>query len=312
VALAGARPPEVGAALPGAVGAFEPAKWVLPNADLVLAINVQQLVASPLMKKNGLEGLRDLIKSDPVASEVFKEAGLDPLRDIHAVVVSGLATKEPQVLTVMRGNFDLDRFHAAAVNQSKKHPRELQILKEGGVHLYKIAAQDQHLFGAFAGKETLVFAASKEGALEAVRTGGTRVAPLRRELSAAVDRLGEKDSIGLAMVMTPELKGMMAKVPQAAKVAPKLEAATARVQVTDAATLSLALQATDAKAAKDLNILLQQGKAVLTLALLANEDVGPLAGELLDATRIGVAGNAATVDLRVTNEMIEKGLKKGK
>src|SRR4051812_14317640 len=64
-------------------------KWVMDNADFVLAINVKQLSASDVMTKGGADTLKALVKAEPKLSAAFESAGVDPFKDVDSVLFSG-------------------------------------------------------------------------------------------------------------------------------------------------------------------------------------------------------------------------------
>src|SRR5215217_7360605 len=64
-------------------------KWVMDNADFVVALDVKQLAASEVMAKGGSDALKALVKAEPRASGVFEASGIDPLKDVDSVLFSG-------------------------------------------------------------------------------------------------------------------------------------------------------------------------------------------------------------------------------
>ena len=81
----------------------------------------------------------------------------------------------------------------------------------------------------------------------------------------ALSKVGGKESIWLAAVITDEIKKQMASNPQAKDLAPKLEAVTGTINVANDVQTNLVIHTTDAKAAADVKKILNQVKPLLTL-----------------------------------------------
>src|SRR5262249_3877569 len=105
--------PADAAPLPGHVkGRFEPEKWLAADAEMVMAINVRQMLDSPLMKKGGsLDELKKMVNANEQLKTMLKAVELDPFRDIHAVLASGSLSmgKDVRALVVVRGKYNLPK-----------------------------------------------------------------------------------------------------------------------------------------------------------------------------------------------------------
>src|SRR5262245_44761739 len=66
--------------------AFEPDKYLPNDTDAVVVVNVQQILASPLVRTHYAAALPDLLKSNEDVHKVLKSTGLDPLKDIDQVI----------------------------------------------------------------------------------------------------------------------------------------------------------------------------------------------------------------------------------
>jgi len=315
-APAGAAP--VAAEPPG--GRFQATRWLVNDAEMVVIVNVRQMLDSALMKKDAIARLKALLANDAKAKGVIEATGVDPLQDIEAIVVSGSAPSgrdvKPQDVkaqAVVRGKFDRTRIHGAAEKFAKKHPDELKILaREGGVQLYEIKADKQALFAAFADNATLVVTPSREATVEAVKNAGRGPARVNKDLQAVLPKFSGKESMTLVLVVNEEMKKAIGKMPQVADVASKLETVTGTVNLTDAATTSLAVNTTDAKVAEKLLQVFNQVKTLGEVLAPNMEELGPFAGEVLKAMKLATNSKSVTLDLKVTPEMIEKAGKKEK
>src|SRR3954451_4338323 len=115
-------------------------KYLPSDSQFVVAVNVHQLLESPLVKKYGLEKLKEGLQKDE-AKEFMKRTGLDPMKDVTSFVLAGnpSATQQDRVLIVVHGKFDIAKIESTVDEELKKKPSDdVQITKEGDVRLYKI------------------------------------------------------------------------------------------------------------------------------------------------------------------------------
>jgi len=298
-------------------GRAEAEKWMLDDAEVVFIVNVKQMLASDLMKQGGTQHLQGLLKSQAQASKALESIGLDPFKDVDGLLVTGSGASSPKdakVRVVVRGNFDTAKIQAAAEKVAKDKPDELKITKDGSTQLYQIKGKgdDQTMFGAFADRSTLVLTNTREGTLDTVKSGGKNPARIKDGMKSALDKFSGKETVAAAVAVTEEMKKQISKVPQVAALAPKLQTITAAVTLTDAAELNVVANTSDPKAAEQLQKVLSLVKATGELMVQNNEDLPPIAGELISAVQIKKDNDAARLDLKVTKEMIEKATKKKK
>src|SRR5262245_44856070 len=94
--------------------AAEPDKFLPSDTEQLVTINFRQILDSALVKKVGLDMLRDLLKSEETVSEVLKDLGLDPFKDLEKLQIAGPADVEgDKALMILSGKFDVDKFKAA-------------------------------------------------------------------------------------------------------------------------------------------------------------------------------------------------------
>jgi len=306
----------VGNAAPGApaapAGKFEPEKWLAESSDVVMAINVRVLLDSAMMKKGGLPAIKDALKNNEMATTILKSAGIDPFKDIDTILISGTGKdkKDARAQIIIRGNFDPEKFRSAAETCAKKNPDDVKVTKSDGQYLYEMNFPQGKLIGAFADKATFVMTQSKDATLDVVKNGGKKVASINKALKGAVNKFTGKESMAMALVVTDEMKKALGKLPQAAEVAPKLETINANLLLTNEANFNLILNTSDAASAKKAGMLLRQAKSLVELAILNNEDIPPVASDLLAALKITAERSSVVVNLKVTQELLDKGNKK--
>jgi hypothetical protein len=297
----------------GIKGAGEDAdKWLLPDAEVVMTINVKQLVGSDLMKAN-LPKIKDLMKNNEQIKAVLDATGLDPFKDITSILVSGSGStaKDAKALIVVKGKFDADKIHTALKKEAEKKEKEgeIELVTEGGKQLYKFKSHDQALFAGFAGSSILVMTPSKEATLDAIKNGGRKTVKMSKEMRDALATFTGKESLTVATVVTDELKKTLEKAPQVGKAAAKLKTLTAALTVTNEVSLNINGATSEAKAAEQLS----RGLSVLKAAAgVATDELPPIVGEILEAIKITSANENVTIALKITKEMLEKANKQDK
>jgi len=289
--------------------------WMVNDAEVVVLVNVKQMLASDIVKKEGgIEAIKGAIAGNEQAKAVFEATGIDPLKDINTILLSGTAAspKDVKALVVVRGKFDLDKIHSAAEKFAKKHPDELKLTKSGTINLYEVKGKDQTGYAAFVDGGALVVTTNKDATVEAVKNVGKKPAKMNKELKGAMTRFDGKESMAMALVVTEEMKKALGKLPQTAEVAPKLQTLTGTIKLTDAAATDLTINTEDAKAAAKLEVTLKQLKSLAELMVLNNEEVGPVASKVLEQVKINTTKNSVSINLKLTKDLIEKAGKKDK
>jgi hypothetical protein len=282
------------------------AKWLLPDAEIIVKINIKQMMTSDLMKKGGLEQLKEAINSNEQAKALLTAAGLDVTKDVDSIVAcaSGSSAKDAKARVVINGRFDPDKIH----NVIKKDDK-IKIAKEGAITLYEVPTQqDQTLFAAFANKNTLVMTQSKESTIDAVKNGGKKAVTLGKEMRTAMSKFTGKESMTMVLVVNDEMKKQIANAPRIGEQASKLQTLTASITLSDAVALNLRGITGEAKSASQLGKLLEGLKAATALA---GEGVPQAVLDIIDAVKVTSDKESVKVDLKVTKEMIEKAAKGG-
>lgn len=289
---------------------LDPAKLMPADTEMVVVVNVRQILDSPLVKKHALDQVKSLLDHNEQTRKVLAAAGLDPLKDVDGFMLaaSGGLTRG-KVVVFVRGSFDLDKAHKAAVDYAENKPGELKIHKEGAVQLYEARAEDKPVFAAFADRTTLIISSSRDYTLEQVKNFGKRNAPVNKEMQAALNKVSGKDAIWMAVVITAEMKKMMASSPQMSDFAPKLDSITGSIDVGADAQLKVLIQTSDPKAAAQLTRKINDFKAVVPLFVKSDEKSGQLVNELVETLKVGSDEGAVNISLKFTDAMVEKAKK---
>jgi hypothetical protein len=305
---AGWTPPTSGAPLLGIKGGGEDAdRWLSPNPEVVMTINVKQMVGSAIVKAN-LPMLKDQIKNNESLKALLDATGVDLFKDIDSVLISGSGSaKDAKALVVVKGTFDTMKIHTALKKEAESK-KEIELLVEDGKQLYAIKAKDQTMYAGFASKSILVLTESREATVHAIKNGGKKVSPISKEMKEALNSFTGKESLTLAMVVNDELKKLLEKAPAVGKAAGKLQTLTASLTITDTLALNVTGNASEAKAAEQLSRGLAAVKATAGVAL---DELPAIVGKVVDAIAIKALKSSVIISLKVTKEMIDEAAKLG-
>lgn len=278
-------------------------KWVMDNADFVLAINVKQLAGSAVMTKGGGDAVKTLLQAEPRIAAVLEATGLDLGKDIDAVLFSGsVGTKDTRGVVIIKGRFDPDK----AIEAVKKKAESVEVFQEGRVSMLKMKVQEHNAFAAFADKNTVVITQSKEATATWCKSGGKTDAKMSAALKSAVNGFKGTESLTFAMVLNDDLRKVLAKVPQIAVAGAKLQTVTASLNVTDQAELKVVANTSDAKAAKQLQGAVAVLKGLGEVMISADENLGPAISEVLNEIKITQDDKNVHINLKVDKALMEK------
>src|SRR5262249_19884889 len=121
--------------LAGPISAAETDKYLLDDTDAVLALNLRNLVDSPLFKKVYQPLVQKLLKEKPEVQKHLLDLGFDPLKDVDRIlVVHGESChrqegKESGVVVILRGRFDPTKIQSKLAVLAQFVPKLLQIHK---------------------------------------------------------------------------------------------------------------------------------------------------------------------------------------
>jgi hypothetical protein len=288
--------------------AVEPDKHLTSDSEAVLVINVRQIMESPLIKKYAIGQLKDAIENNADAKKFFKATGLDPMRDIHEVIVSASLASggDPKLLVVVHGKFDVDKIQQAAAAEAKANGQEVKVTTKGDLKIYEIpqkGQKDKPMYATFVDNGTLVVSNSAEQA-EASAKGGK----VSSQLATALSKVGGKESVYGAAVVTDHIRQGMGNNPQLHELAPKLQYFTGIFDLTNEFKAKLSVQTSDAKAADKVKMMLTQFiPAISLLAAGQSENLGPTVTDLVKKIEIKKDdNNAVSVSLTVTEQMMKE------
>jgi hypothetical protein len=275
-----------------------------PNdAEAVIFVNVRQIIDSPVFKKNALDEVKKALTSNDQLQQALKATGLDPLKDVDNVLITVSGGANSKVFFVARGAFDTTKLQAAVNAHMKEHPEKLKSSKEGDLTIYEGTENNQSVFFTLSDKAVL---GSNDRAYVANAADKKNVGAPSKELKAVMDKVTGKESMYMGAVVSAETKKQLANNPQMKDVADKLESATITLDMTTDVAAAVNIYTTDPKAAGSINMQLTQIKNLGKLMVQGNPDVAPAALELLDNLKITTDDKTVKVNLKVSQETIDK------
>jgi hypothetical protein len=181
---------------------------LLPNdTESVLTVNVKQIFESGLVKKIGLDKVKQALKDQSEVAKALDDLGFDPFKDLDTIIIADSSgTDVDKGLIIFRGKFDVEKFKKKAEQEAKEHKDNIKITEVadglgGKTQLYEINSPDvangQTVFVAFAGKGAIVASPGKDYVLDAIeQEAGKRKAQLKnKELAALLGKVDNKQSV---------------------------------------------------------------------------------------------------------------------
>lgn len=304
------------ALLAGPARAAEVEKLLPADTTLVLSLNVQQLLASPLVEKYAKGQIQQAMKADAETEKILKEIGLDPLTDFHRLTVALTAEHGPdKPLFIVRGKFNTSKINEKATQFSKDHADKLKVSTENGVAVYEIAggAPNQTMFAALLDDTTLVAGNGKNIVTDAIgQAKGTRKGGPSKELTELIGSANDKQSVWLVI-----LPKMFEKVPipspEVKKFLDQTTALTGNAELASDLKVEMGVVAKDADTAKSLAAQVDAGldyaKSLLRILQANNPDLQVVV-DLVGSLKSSTSGKTITVKGGLTEKQIEEQLKK--
>jgi hypothetical protein len=279
------------------------------DAEVIAVVNIRQALDSALVKKYALDQVKAVLQGSNEAQQILKAFGLDPFKDLDRVILTNTGGVTGKTLALIKGRFDVDKVHNSVTEFAKKNP-DIKLKKEGIFQVAELKGPEKTLFGAFANKETLAFSDDKDYLLDILQG---KVKPAKKPLEAILQKLTCKETVWIAAMVTEDIKQAIGGNAQFKDVAAALQAVTGSVDLTDSINLNVLIHTNDPKAAAKLRMLIQAfvplGQAIIQGQV--PEQVGAVIKELLNNQnfKVGAEGGVASVNLRVTEELIQKAIK---
>jgi hypothetical protein len=324
----------VGAAVLGlaAVLAAAPARAaevdkLLPNdTETVLTINVKQIFDSALVKKVGLDKAKQALKDQTEVTKILDELGFDPFKDIDTIIIAGSnGTDTDKGLFIVRGKFDVDKFHKKAEEAAKENKDNIEITEVadglgGKTKLYKVklpeSPNDQPLFIAFASKSVMVASPGKDYVLDALdKEAGKKKTQLKsKELAALLGKVDGKQSVWTTVLGSTLEKSPLPGMDDTVKdIISKIDNAVFGITIDKDLKLELLGNAKTADDAKKLGEMiddgLNQATTILGLAVGQYKELKPLL-KIVKEVKPSVKDKAVSIDISIPGDIITNALEK--
>src|SRR5262245_18704350 len=200
------------------VYAVEPDKYLPNDTDAVVTINVQQILASALVKTHYAAALPELIKSNEDGQKILTGLGLDPLKDIDQVIFAngdGLYRLTKGVekgktvygsaggfFCLVKGRFNVAKFKAYADQLAKEKDSFLVKTHPAGTVVVYELDLGRPLFVGVVDGTTVAISSRLDPVVEAMEKGtGKRKTVLKyKDLGPALVKLDGKKSVSIAVL----------------------------------------------------------------------------------------------------------------
>jgi hypothetical protein len=297
---------------------------LLPNdTETVVAVNVKQILDSPLAKKLPLDKVKEAVKGQEDLQKTLTDLGFDPFKDLESIVAASPGGNDPERgLIIVRGKFDMAKFQAKAEEVAKDMKDKLKILEVpdglgGKTKLYEVANQQgmpDKVYVAFAGKDAIVASPGKDYVLDAIdKQAGRKKTELKsKELKDLLGRVDAKYSIWTAVLGSTLQNSPLAQEDSAKEIVNKVQDVIAGVAIDKDLKVEVGITAKSTQDAKDLEAKVKEGlnQALGILALLAGNEkkLEPLI-DVLKMVKPSLKDKTVTVQLKIDGEDIEKAIK---
>jgi len=298
--------------------AAEVDKYLPDDTGIVGTVNIKQILDSPLVKKHGLEKLKDLLKEQNEVTSILESLGFDPFKDLTSVTtVFPSIEMEPKPYIIVHGQFDVAKFESKATEVADKMGDVLKIHKEGNHKIYEVNPPDapKPVFVGLVDKTTIVGSHEKDFVIDSfARAAGQKKSALKKDVLDLIEKVDGKQSF---WVVVPGEVLAKAQFPgkddeEAKKQIDRVESVTLGLTISKEVKLSIAIAAKNADSAKEMAEDVKKGldmaKGFLPVIVQQQKQLAPLV-DIVGAIKVGTEGKSVTITSEVSEELIEKGIK---
>jgi hypothetical protein len=295
------------------------------DAEIALRLDVQQLLASDLVKKFALTRAKETLDGLAPVKKLFAILSFDPFTDLNAVTLAGSGGDDPEKgIFVLEGRFDPDRIHGAYERHKGRDDVSgvsLRRHEAGGNKYYELEAPSDlaigkdkaRMFVAVLDRSTIIASPSKELVLEGfARRDGKKQPNLDEKMAALLKSAPNGQTLTLMALSKGLARGGFAEDEKAKELLGKFDSFCTSIQVMGGVRLEIRVDARDGDAAEDLKREVKDGmeqlKAVLDFVAANEKRLAPL-GKLADSLAVETKGKTVRVQLEATAEWFEKAMK---
>lgn len=296
----------------------QPTKYLPDSTMLVVALNVKQLMQSPLVR--GDEKAFKQFSAD--AAKALGKFGIDPTRDVDRIVLAvGDELKAATTLVLVEGRFDVASIQGKLRDLARDHKNDLHATEENGATIYegrlpranvpdpKVTLPERFAMTVLDGT-TIALAADKAPLVETLAKKGGRKSALNPRVAELLDKADPRQTLSIVFV------------PPAAAVAggdaAGLKTVTGGITVADGVKSDVRLDTADADAAKRIAGHVTEGLDRVRQLLPGLVAIQPGVGrkeqemikEMLDTIKVSAKPDAVVITSTITRELIEKNARK--
>ena len=292
-------------------------KFLPDDAEIVMVLNVQQILQSPLVQKHGAAHIKQLMLSDETVKKTLDALGFDPLKDLTRITFAASAVNpDAKGSVIAEGNFDVAKFEAKAADLAKEKKEMLSIITEGDHKLLQIKnpGDDKPAYVVMVDKSTIVFSMDKAYLLESFdRASGKKKPALKKEITSLIEKANQAQSMWLVAPGSLFVKSPLAEDEKNKKILEKIENISVGFTVAEDFTMLTSIVTKTADSAKELSEQVKDGleqmKGLLALVAGQQKELAPLV-DIVGSIKVGTDSATVTLKSEVSHEMIEKSLKK--
>src|SRR5262249_47921424 len=145
---------------PGSLYAAE-APNLPADTEVVVSINLERLLASPLGKKYLRTTVEETIKANPQAQEALKFLELDPTRDLTRVTIALSAIGSDNGFVIVNGKFNRAKIAELAERAAAEQKERVKIHKTAAATIYEFPGE-RPMFATVADDATILLATDRE------------------------------------------------------------------------------------------------------------------------------------------------------
>jgi hypothetical protein len=292
-------------------------KFLPDDAEIIMVLNVQQVLSSPLIQKNALPHIKQMVQSDEKVKKFIDGLGFDPLKDLTRVTVCGSAiSPDAKNAVIVEGNFDVAKFEAKALELTKEKADTLKAIVEGGHKLLEIKNpnEDKPAYAALIDKNTAVISQDKSFVIDSYeRASGTKKVTLKKDVQALVEKVNQNQSMWLVAPGSVFAKSPLAEDEKAKKIIEKIDSLNVGFTLTEDFSMTTAIVTKSTEAAKEISEEIKNGleqmKGLLSLVAGQQKELAPLV-DVVGSIKVATENTTITLKSDVSKDTIEKGLKK--
>ena len=290
--------------------AVEPDKYIPPDADSVTVVHLKQTLDSALVKKYALDVIKSLAEGNSDTQTFAKATGLDLGKDIDTLTITTEGGVDGKLLLVVRGKYDVPKMETAAANYAQANPKILKITKEGTTAIYESSNDGKTTYAAFADAGTILVCGERAYLAAALKRAAGPTTAIKKELAESLGKIGGKESIYTALVVTEQVKKNLEGNDQTKDLAKILKSVSATLSLTNDIQLDVTAVATTPQTAQQLALGLNAYKQAMPgiFKTIGNEQLLPLGEAIQKNLKVSSHESTVTINLNLTEEVIKKAL----